>query len=362
MSPKPPPAEALELEDEIDDDEVTIDYEIATYPADYTLSLIKTMWDDKDIEIPDYQREFVWTIKQASLLIDSFLRGLPVPSIFLYIDDEHKNLVIDGQQRILSVVFFMEGYFGKEGLSGKRTVFRLKGIGERNPNEGKTFNELSESDRRKIKQSTLRAVNIKQIHPVGESTCAYHIFERLNTGGTPLKPQEIRNCVFRGSLNKGLKALNGNSDWRMILNSKYPDKNQRDVELLLRLFALYSRPAEYDKPMKEFLNKTMKIYKSGNDLKWKNFARAFPEACKTIANQLNDQPFHLRGRLNVSAMDSVLVTLIRNVDRIKKLDLDEVYKRLLEDPDFINLTTINTTDVKSVKDRLSLVQRFILGG
>src|ERR1035438_2423376 len=120
------------------------------------------------IVIPEFQREFVWTIKQSSLLIDSFLRGLPVPPVFFYIDEDNKNLVIDGQQRILSVVFFMEGYFGRESTHGKRAVFRLRGIGEKNPYLNKRFVDLVESDQRKLKQTVLRAVNIRQLRPKGE--------------------------------------------------------------------------------------------------------------------------------------------------------------------------------------------------
>ena len=115
----------LEMEDQDDDDAVSIVYDIASYPSDFTLAGIAQMWTDGDIIIPEFQREFVWTIKQSSLLIDSFLCGLPVPSVFFYIDGNNKNLVIDGQQRILSVVFFMEGYFGSESTQGKHDVFRL---------------------------------------------------------------------------------------------------------------------------------------------------------------------------------------------------------------------------------------------
>ena len=95
----------LEIEKEEDEEEVVVNYDIASYPSDFTLSGIAQMWADKDIVIPDYQREFVWTIKQSSLLIDSFLCGLPVPPVFFYVDENNQNLVIDGQQRILSVAF-----------------------------------------------------------------------------------------------------------------------------------------------------------------------------------------------------------------------------------------------------------------
>src|SRR5271157_3993908 len=102
----------IEVDDEIQDDEALITYDIATYPSDFTLSGIVDMWDNGDITIPEFQREFIWNIKQSSLLIESFLLGLPVPPVFFYIDDENKNLVIDGQQRILSIIFYFEGFFG----------------------------------------------------------------------------------------------------------------------------------------------------------------------------------------------------------------------------------------------------------
>jgi len=91
----------LSVEDENEEESVEINYDIASYPSDFTLSGIARMWQDRDITTPDYQREFVWTQDQSSLLIDSFLRGLPVPPVFFYVDEDNKNLVIDGQQRIL---------------------------------------------------------------------------------------------------------------------------------------------------------------------------------------------------------------------------------------------------------------------
>src|SRR3989304_2641673 len=122
--------ETLEIEKEEEQaDEVLIEYDIAAFPSDYTLEVLYKMWGDgrKDITIPDFQRGFVWTIKQSSKLIESFLIGLPVPPVFFYIDKENRNLVVDGQQRILSIIFFFEGYFGRENAKGSRQAFKLTG-------------------------------------------------------------------------------------------------------------------------------------------------------------------------------------------------------------------------------------------
>ena len=346
----------LELEEEQEEETVSVNYDIATYPSDFTLAGIAQMWKDEDIKIPDYQREYVWSIRQASLLIDSFLCGLPVPPVFFYIDESNKNLVIDGQQRILTIIFFFEGYFGKESTQGKRQVFRLTGLDSKSPHYNKRFVDLDERNQRKLKQAVLRAVNIRQLSPTGESTSAYHIFERLNTGGTPLKPQEIRNCVFRGDFNKALRSANKDVNWRKILGKTYIDKHQKDVELLLRVFALTTATSEYEKPMKEFLNQIMKRNDSGTSKEVTKFFENFPKVTQAVVEQMGNKPFHLRGPLNVSALDSVMCVLIKNHRKSGAIDLKKIYAKLLRDDLFQEYTSVNTTDTKTVEDRIAVVQ------
>jgi uncharacterized protein with ParB-like and HNH nuclease domain len=350
----------IDVEVEHDDESVAMTYDIATYPSDYTLSGISQMWAEGDISIPSYQREFVWSIKQSSLLIDSFLCGLPVPPVFFYIDENNRNIVIDGQQRILSVVFFMEGYFGKESTHGKRQVFRLSGLSESSPYYNKKFTDLSDSEQRKLKQSVLRAVNIRQLNPVGESTSAYHIFERLNTGGTPLTPQEIRNCVFMGTFSNLLKDANEDSNWRKIVGKPLLDKHQKDVELLLRIFSLVDASEKYEKPLREFLNKSMKKHESGDSPKVKKFFEVFPMVTKIVVGILGEKPFHLRGPLNVSALDSVMCVLIENSKKISEIELKTGFSSLKDDQVFKQLTSVNTTDAKTLQERFAIVRKYLV--
>lgn len=352
--------EDLDIEEEQEEDEITISYDIATYPSDFTLSGIVKMWNDDDISIPDFQREFVWTIRQASLLIDSFLSGLPVPNVFFYIDDENKNLVIDGQQRILSVVFFFEGYFGKETTQSRRQVFRLTGLKEGSPFYNKRYKDLDEANKRKLNQAVMRAVNIRQLSPSDGDTSAYHIFERLNTGGTPLRPQEIRNVVFRGKFNQLLKEANADTNWRKIIGKSYFDKHQKDIELLLRVFSLVGTSENYEKPMKEFLNFTMKKHQEGKSKKVTSFFEVFPGMTALVVSELGEKPFHLRGPLNVSALDSVFSVLIENHKKVKTKGLKQRYEKLKADPLFEDHTRYNTTDGKTVEARLETVKKYIL--
>src|SRR5207302_2204165 len=93
------PVQATEPEEEYE----PIEFDIATYPADYTLAVLYDRWEADQLVILDYQRSYVWTRKQASRLIESFLLGLPVPAIFLYRDSKSQRLpVVDGHQRLAS--------------------------------------------------------------------------------------------------------------------------------------------------------------------------------------------------------------------------------------------------------------------
>ena len=352
--------EPLEIEnDESEEEESLVSYEIATYPSDFTLSGIVDMWKSGDLSIPEFQREFVWTVRQASLLVESFLLGLPVPPVFFYIDDENKNLVIDGQQRIMSTIFYFEGFFGVESIQGKRQVFRLVGLDERSPYSRKQFKELSDTDQRKLKGTVLRAINIKQLAPSNNNTSIYHIFERLNTGGTPLKPQEIRNVVFRGELVSLLRELNKDLNWRRILGKKTFDKHQADVELVLRLFALSTYLPTYDKPMKEFLNLAMKRNQHADTSEVDRFADLFPRTASLIIDKLGDRPFHRRGPMNTAFLDSTFCIVLNNFERVPE-DLLARYERFVQDDEIDSLTTLGTTDKATVLRRFGLAEDYLL--
>ena len=90
--------DSINTDTEEDDSSTSIRYEIATYPSDLTIQVLKDMWDNGDIVIPYYQRNFVWTINQASLLIDSFLLGLPVPQAFFILTKNTKILLLMGNR------------------------------------------------------------------------------------------------------------------------------------------------------------------------------------------------------------------------------------------------------------------------
>lgn len=208
-------------------------FNITSFGTDMTFRELITMYEEGDLEKPEMQRNYVWNKNEASRFIDSVLLGLPVPSIFLAKTKDEKRLIVDGYQRIMTVYDYVQrGIFGGDGKS-----FALSNSEIINKRwRGKTFQELQPEEKRRIRNFPIHAIVFEQKEPQ-DDTGMYQIFERINTGGRTLKPQEIRNCVYHGDFNKLLVELNKNANWRKIYNDGVEDTRMADIELILRMFA-----------------------------------------------------------------------------------------------------------------------------
>ncbi len=335
-----------------EDDDYTsspADYQITTYPADFTLEVLHQKWQAGEIIIPDFQRAFVWKVAQSSKLIESFLVGLPVPPVFVYTERQSQNyLVIDGQQRLKSIFYFLEGNLPE--ASGRKRTFRLRGLNDDSRFLGKAFNDLMDADQRKLKNAVLRSFVVQQLEP-DDDTSIYHIFERLNTGGTLLSNQEIRNCVHSGNFVKFLVRLNANDEWRKILGKSMPDSRKKDIEILLRFFAMRDI-SSYQKPMKDFLSKFMSKNRDTPENLLLQSEEVFRNTCAQVLDSLGEKPFHGRSGVNVAVLDSVMVAFSENLASIPD-DIRVRYNRLRDDESFVIRTRQGTTDVSIVRERFN---------
>lgn len=332
----------FEKTEESEEDEAdALSYQITSYPADITLRGYLDKWENGQLVVPEFQRNYVWDQVKASKLIESFLLGLPVPGVFLYKDRlTNKLSVIDGQQRILSSIRFFKNEFDEK-------IFRLKNVLPKW--EGKTYSELEESEKFFLDDTVLRATVVQQLDPDDDSSI-YHIFERLNTGGINLNPMEIRKCVYFGDFFSLIERLNEDENWRKIIVKPALDKRLRDVELVLRCIALHEEWKDYDKPMKGFLNsfmsKMMKMPEADRKESLNRMADTFVNTCSIIVEHLPEKPFHLRGRINYAAMDSIYNAVAQST--LSNDELKVRYKDLIVDDEFVNTSTINTSDGKTL--------------
>jgi uncharacterized protein with ParB-like and HNH nuclease domain len=245
--------------DESDDSYTNDDlFRISSWGADLSFRELIARYDDNELVKPELQRNYVWDRVEASRFIDSILLGLPVPSIFLAKTPDEKLLIIDGYQRIMTVRDFVKGVF-----SDDNTPFSLSNsdrIHERW--RGKNFAQLIEEEKRKIRNTTIHAIIFMQQHPEKGDTSLYQIFERINTSGRSLLPQEIRNCVYQGALNSLLFELNTNAKWRSLWGAETQDSRMYDLEMILRFFTL-SDDSIFDSnanPAKISLKKSLNEY------------------------------------------------------------------------------------------------------
>ena len=171
------------IHDEADTDDTVLPqkYDITSYGIDFDVRGLVQRLDEGDIVIPDWQRQYVWTFKQASSFIESLLLGLPIPGIFLGRYPTGELYVIDGHQRLRTLQFFYNGDFVINHPSPRSRPFRLEGVLERFV--GLSFVELADSARRDLNNSLIHATVVRQDAPADDDTSMYQIFKRLNSGG-----------------------------------------------------------------------------------------------------------------------------------------------------------------------------------
>lgn len=331
---------------------------INSYTVGNSVRTIKDMIDHDIIDLkPEFQRDFVWDIRRASKLVDSLLTNLPIPNILLgkYKKTE-KFIVIDGQQRLKTIYFFLTGEFND---NGKIKPFKLRGLENKSWN-GKSFAELDEFLQRKILNSSINSTILDNID--SKPRIVFEIFNRLNTGGVPLTNQEVRNCIFSGNFNEQLKEINENSNWRNLFGNPRPNKRMTDVDLVLRFFSLYGEKyLDYKAPMREWLNNAMKENIEGLD-DLDEFKSLFDRTIEKINTEFGVNVFKGNGRsLNRAIFDAIMVSTAKGViDDNFQEDLYEKYKSLLKDDEFKECLIEGTTDPRKVKQRIDLAIEYFL--
>lgn len=358
-----------------DDFEVSNDdlFNITSWGADMSFRELINMYDDDELLKPELQRKYVWEKPEASRFIESILLGLPIPSIFLANTPENDKLIIDGYQRIMTVYDFVKkGVFSKDGK-----VFKLTNTNKINHRwRGKSFNELSESDQKKIRQTTIHAIIFEQKQPKENDSSLYQIFERINTSGKILKPQEIRNCVYQGKLNTLLFELNEDSDWRKLYGTEVEDSRMLDLEFILRFFALGSEKIKKQDSgqisLKMFLNEYMGE-KSHNTSKFIETKRNdFQTVIHFIYNQIGLNAFrnistdgHYLTRFNPTVYDSISIATNYAISKLGQdlqiTDLKEKHLILLKNETFNEYSSIRTTNINHINGRIQLASQILYG-
>ncbi len=218
---------------------------------------------------PDFQRQYVWDDKAATLFIDSLIRGIPIPNIFCCKTKDGKYEVIDGQQRLTTVLSFVHGSkLNNNGEFTKLSSQQMNGkfvclSKSKEFNEsirGKKFSELTTEQQNKIKNTSIRVVVLKNLE--NNPDLKYDLFMRLNTGANKLNDMELRKCVFRSKYFSKLEELAKNETFKKLIclnEDKRCTKSKRmeDVKIVLQFACLRGDISGYAGSYKSFFNKLL---------------------------------------------------------------------------------------------------------
>ncbi len=342
-----------------DQEVVPVSYDITSYGADYPVDGLVKRLNNRDVVIPSFdplydesdevhgfQRRFVWTRPQMDKFIESLLLGLPVPGIFLVREKSNRLLVLDGQQRLRTLQSFYRGIHG-----GREYTLRHV----QKPFRGKSYESLDDEDRRRLDDSIIHATVLRQEYPSDSQDAVYSIFERLNTSGSPLQPQEIRIALYHGPFLRTVSELNEDEDWRALYG---PHSSRfKDHELILRVLALYEESDKYARPVKGFLNRYLCENRDRSEDQSQDLADLFMNATEVIHKAIGPKAFRPVRPLNAAVLDSVMVGMMRRLENGEVEDFDGVrdaYNELIDDEDYLAATTSSTAAEDSVRNRLRL--------
>lgn len=365
-----------EIKEEVNDAYSNDDlYNINSWGADLSFRELITMYDEDELLKPELQRFYVWEKPEASRFIESILLGLPVPSIFLANTRDDKKLIIDGYQRIMTVYDFVrKGVWRKDGKTFK--LSNTDKINERY--RGKAYSELPEQDQRRIRSTTIHAIVFEQKAPNDNDTSLYQVFERINTGGRALMPQEIRNCVNQGAFNTLLFELNDNPNWRILFGKDDVDPRMRDMEFILRFFALDTEFIQNNQSstisLKKYLNEFMGSTSSQNSQIIEERREKFNFVMQFILNHIGENAFYnitggdeskIRKRFYPTIFDSIspAIAIARRYfgDDIPTENLEEKRLALLKDDDYRKYISEGTMQIAHIHGRINKALNYLFG-
>lgn len=347
-------------------------YNITSWGADLSFRELITMYEEGELLKPEMQRNYVWDKSEASRFIETILMGLPVPSIFLAKMGADK-LIVDGYQRIMTVYDFVKGKFNKD-----ESVFKLSNSNKINAKwRGKTFQQLTTDEQRKLKSTTIHSIIFEQKKPIHSDTSLYQVFERINTGGRSLMPQEIRNCVYHNEFNDLLIDLNDYKYWRELFGSYNKDPRMKDMEFILRFFALGSKQVLLEEEAQQIsLKKELNIFMgdtaNNQEEKIEEFRKKFTDMIKLLHSNLGENSFHnysfennvYISRFHPTIFDSIAIAtsyaLENNlITEENRRNLEDKKLELLKNPDFKEFISSRTTNIGHIKGRVKIAARIL---
>lgn len=326
------------------------------------ISDIYSSFNDGELDTtPAFQRGYVWDKIKASKLIESVLLHVPLPLIYTAEEANGSEVVIDGQQRLMTFIGFLKGEFPKD-----KRPFKLQKLKILKDLNGKSFAELDQPLKIALRRY---GVSIIKIANTTDENVKFEIFERLNTGAVTLSPQELRNCIYRGPLNELTKDLSVHDSFTRVLALQDRPQRMVDCEMVLRFFAFNERThLNYNGKMKSFMNEFMRSNQHLSLETQAEWREKFILACDNTFTIFGEKAFRRyrsgtakdqrgtwEGAINKALFDCTMFWLARYEKRqivaAKDAIREGAIHLMASSQPFIDATTLGTSDITRVKTR-----------
>jgi len=327
---------------------------LRTQPYDKSIIDLMGMIGRNEILLrPSFQRNAVWDNKRASLLIESIWLNIPIPQVFVSVEEDGMWNVIDGQQRLTSLKRFFDNEFKLRGLEV---------LAELN---GSNYSSLDDKPQRLLHGGNIRIV---AIHEDSHPDIKFDVFMRINQGAVQLNAQELRNCLYRGSLNDALHKMAENQDLLNILNLSKPHNRFKDVEMILRHFAVlessHNNFDDYPGIMKSFLNTYMLKKRNLSEHDIATLSISFKENIEKVYAIFGESSFRkwdieadaFDSKLNLSLMDCQMIAVemysLETIEQNKQAILEkykDVFREQTNSDFFESITSGTSSKIRLIK-------------
>jgi len=321
--------------------------EISSNNESFSCVTLHNMYKNGKLQIqPEFQRNFVWKPTVQTRFIDSLVKGLPIPSLWIALDyNTEERRVIDGLQRISTIFKFLE--------NGKWKLNRMSDIYQKI--SGKLVSDIKSNSSNlyeKVENSTIPVITIRCDFSIqSHMDYLFNIFHRLNTGGQKLTNQEVRNGIYGGNFNKLLSEIAKSEEWTKIIG-KTPEIDRLDnEELVLRVFAFLDKLEDYTGNLAKFLNHYMSEKQNATD----NEIEAKKEVLNTTLSFICeniDNPASV-SKLNKTQKEGLLVGVCKNIENITSKSAEE-FQEMFEE--FINAEEFSPENLKQGLSKKESVQ------
>ena len=350
----------IEYDDDTRDGIYPIDIEDSIDIKDDKFSVfeyIRKVKDGKIVMNPDFQRNEVWTLEQKSQLIESTMLEIPIPAFYMKKDAQGRLVVVDGLQRTLA----LKGFLNDD--------FRLSGLNALDKVNGYTCSEMRKDEKlsnliTRVEDRQLLFYVISKDTPM---SIVYDIFNRINTGGTKLERQEIRNCIFIGHSTRLLKELSGEDAFKKAIDDGISPNRMKDREAALRCiaFTVLDYKKTYVRSMDDYLERAMRIINKASlieveDIK-KSFLKTMEETWRVFGlTNFRIPSDYTRGRINIAVMETIYYVFYKKAELGQAIDknlMQQSFQTLLKDSKYLDAVRNSTGSLSKVMTRFELARQ-----